>query len=95
MEVEVRFVNSEGASAYADLRHAKTRTSFEVDGYLSHANRNRFAVDRRRDRWLLRALGEAVVRIAADEVWQDLDRLADELVFILTRRAWSPASAAG
>lgn len=83
LEVEVQFVSASGAIAYADLRLARRRISIEVDGFLDHAERNRFRTDRRRDRWLLKDHQETVLRVAADEVRDDLDALADELAAML------------
>jgi very-short-patch-repair endonuclease len=85
LETEVRFESASGAAAYADLRHGRTRTSIEVDGYLDHAELQRFRTDRRRDRWLRTEHGETVLRVAADEVWRELDALADELAGYLLR----------
>lgn len=84
--VEVRFVNEAGASAYADLLDDQSLTVFEVDGLLSHLERNRFRADRRRDRWLHAEHGVTTFRIDVQEIVENLDALADELVTLLWHR---------
>lgn len=88
LRFEVRFTNSAGASGYADALDDAGRVVLEVDGYLSHVERQRFLADRRRDRWLHAEHELITLRVDAAEVAADLDALADELAAImLARRA--------
>ena len=85
---EVRFTNAAGASAYADVLDEAGKVVLEVDGYLSHVERDRFLADRRRDRWLHAEHGLLTLRIDVVEILEDLDRLADELArTVLERRS--------
>lgn len=85
---EAHFTSRGGASAYGDLVDEIGLTVVEVDGYLSHIERQRFRADRRRDRWLHRQYGILTLRVDAAETVDDLDALADELAeVILDRRA--------
>ena len=86
LEAEVRFVSEAGASCYADLLHKASRRLVEVDGFLTHAERNRFRADRRRDRWMQVEHGLITLRVDVAEVWEDLDALADELAALLGPR---------
>lgn len=83
LEVEVRFENGAGGSAYGDLVHAETDTVIELDGFLSHSCRERFRADRRRDRWLLGQHGKKTLRFDVEEVFADVEAVADELVGFL------------
>jgi hypothetical protein len=83
LELEVRFENSAGASAYADLLHRETMTALEVDGRLSHTTKEQFRTDRRRDRWMRREHGVTTLRVDVSETREDLDGIADELVDLL------------
>lgn len=87
LEVEVRFVSSDGASCYADLLHRPTMTALEMDGP-SHLERQRFRADRRRDRWMHAEHGVLTVRI---DVSEDVEAVADEVVLILERRVAAAA----
>jgi very-short-patch-repair endonuclease len=88
LRTEVRFTNSAGASAYVDLLDEQSRTAVEVDGFLSHTERQRFRADRRRDRWLVAEHDLLTVRVDAAETMDDLPRVADELAaLVLVRRA--------
>lgn len=88
LRTEVRFTNDAGASAYVDLLDEAGRTAVEVDGFLSHAERQRFRTDRRRDRWLAAQHQLLTVRVDVAETLHDLERLADELAaLVLARRA--------
>jgi hypothetical protein len=82
-EVEARFVGAGGRSAYADLLHRPTMTAVEVDGLLSHATREQFRTDRRRDRWLRKEHGVTTLRVDVTEIRQDVEAVADELVELL------------
>lgn len=94
LEIEIRFENAEGASAYADLLHRPSMTLFEVDGFVEHTRRSRFKADRRRDRWMRRDHAATTLRIDVMEVREDLEGLADELAwFVLPRE--EPSSAVG
>jgi hypothetical protein len=93
LEVEVRFTSADGASAYADLLHRPTMTVFEVDGLLEHTRRGRFRADRRRDRWMRRDHAAITLRIDVLEIREDLDALADELVWFVLPRREQPRSA--
>jgi hypothetical protein len=84
LRTEVRFTSAAGASCYGDLLHEPTMTLVEVDGFLSHAVRERFRADRRRDRWMRRDHAVTTIRVDAAEVWEDVDALADELLPLLT-----------
>jgi len=96
LESEVRFTSEDGASCYGDLWSAAARTLIEVDGFLSHAVRDRFRADRRRDRWMVRDHAVTTLRVDVAEVLDDLGQLADELAAILLARAGAvPASTAG
>ena len=86
LRTEVRFVSAGGASAYADLLDEASRTVIEVDGYLSHVERQRFLADRRRDRWLLAQHELHTVRVDVQETLDGLDALADELAALLLSR---------
>ena len=83
LEVEVRFESETGASAYADLLHRATMTLIEVDGYLTHALRERFRADRRRDRWMHAVHKATTLRVDVLEIQEDLDALADQLAAML------------
>jgi hypothetical protein len=87
LETEVRFTSAAGASAYADLLHRPTMTVFEVDGLVEHTRRATFRSDRRRDRWMHREHAVTTLRIDVMEIREDLEALADELVwFVLPRQ---------
>ncbi|MDP9184024.1 MAG: hypothetical protein M3P04_14775, partial [Actinomycetota bacterium] len=87
LETEVRFTNTQGASAYADLLHREKMTVFEVDGLVEHTRRERFRADRRRDRWMRREHAASTLRIDVTEIREDLEALADELAwFVLPAR---------
>lgn len=87
LRTEVRFVNAAGCSAYADVLDEAASTVPEVDGFLSHLERQRFRADRRRDRWMHAEHEIVTLRIDAAEVADDLAVLADELAqFLLQRR---------
>ena len=94
LEVEVRFENDAGGSAYADLLHRPTMTVLEVDGLLGHTSRDAFRRDRRRDRWMRRELGITTVRVDVREIREHLGALADELVSLLGVIAAERAAAA-
>lgn len=80
---------------YGDLLHEASLTLVEVDGFLSHTERERFRADRRRDRWMRREHGVSTVRVDVAEVWEDLDALADELVLLLNAAVPAAAADAG
>jgi hypothetical protein len=80
---EVRFESRAGARCYGDLWAAGARTLVEVDGFLTHAVRERFRADRRRDRWVAAEHDVRTLRVDAQEVWDDVDALADELAPLL------------
>lgn len=85
LEVEVRFENGAGGSAYGDLVHAETGTIIELDGFLIHSLRLRFRADRRRDRWLLGQHRIRTLRFDVQEVFADVEAVADELLaFLMT-----------
>lgn len=86
LQSEVRFVSKDGASGYADLWCPQARALVEVDGFLTHALRERFRADRRRDRWALRDHDLSTVRVDAAEVFEDLVALADEVADLLLQR---------
>ena len=87
LRTEVRFVNAAGCSAYADVLDEAARTVIEVDGFLSHLERQRFRADRRRDRWMHAEHEIVTLRVDAAEIADDLAALADELAqFLLQRR---------
>jgi very-short-patch-repair endonuclease len=92
LQTEVRFVSAAGASCYGDLWCPRTRTLVEVDGFLTHAVRERFRADRRRDRWMAGEHDVRTLRVDAAEVWHALDELADELAALLLPR---PTASAG
>jgi hypothetical protein len=91
LSCEVRFESESGASCYGDLWCPAAQAVVEVDGFLSHAVRDRFRADRRRDRWMLRDRGTTTLRVDAAEVFDDLPALADELAGILLARIGSGA----
>jgi hypothetical protein len=104
---EVRFTSADGASCYGDLWCEPARTLVEVDGFLTHAVRERFRADRRRDRWMIRDHGVTTLRVDVAELHSGLEAVADELAELLLARqppatqstqgdqgAWSPLSAA-
>lgn len=86
LRTEVRFTNEAGASAYADVLDDASASVLEVDGFLTHTERQRFRADRRRDRWMHSTHGLVTFRIDVDEVRRDLPALADELADLLLRR---------
>lgn len=86
LQSEVRFTSASGASAYGDLVDEHDLTVVEVDGYLTHSQRDRFRADRRRDRWLSAAHGYLTVRVDAAETVDDLDALSDELATLVRGR---------
>ncbi len=86
LEPEVHFTSRRGTSAYGDLVDELGLTVIEVDGYLSHIERERFRADRRRDRWLHREHGLLTVRVDAAETTDDLEALADELAELVQHR---------
>jgi very-short-patch-repair endonuclease len=87
LEVEVRFTNDEGGTAYADLLHRPTMTVIEVDGLQSHTSREHFRRDRRRDRWMRRRHGITTLRVDVTEIRDDVEAVADELVELLLMAA--------
>lgn len=86
LEVEVRFRNAAGATAYADLLDRLTMTALEVDGYVTHTERSAFRSDRRRDRWMRTQHGVTTLRVDVAEIRQALDAVADELVAFLLQQ---------
>ena len=80
LRTEVHFESEDGGSAYGDLFHDASRTLFEVDGFVTHAQREAFRSDRRRDRWMHRLHRVVTHRIDVLEIREDLDALVDELV---------------
>lgn len=89
LETEVRFVNSGGASCYADLLHRPTMTVVEMDGFTSHTALDRFRADRRRDRWMQAEHGVLTLRV---HVGEDVEQVADEVCRVLARRGSEPAA---
>lgn len=90
LRIEARFVSAQGASAYVDLLDEQSQTAVEVDGYLTHTERDRFRADRRRDRWMHMEHGILTVRVDVAETLAGapLEAVADELAaLILDRRA--------
>ena len=83
LECEVPLRSADGALAYVDLLHRRSRHAVEVDGWVTHSGRQRFLADRRRDRWLLRDHGLTTVRVAADEVERRRDAVVAELLLLL------------
>lgn len=87
LRVEVRFTSAKGESAYVDLLDEQSGTAVEVDGYVSHTERERFRADRRRDRWMQGERGILTLRVdAAETVRPGLEALADELATTLQAR---------
>jgi very-short-patch-repair endonuclease len=83
---EVRFTSEQGALCYGDLWCPAAQVLLEVDGFLTHAVRERFRADRRRDRWMAAQHGVTTLRVDVREVFEGLDALADELAgFLLAR----------
>lgn len=82
-ESEVPLRSADGAVAYVDLLHRRSRHAVEVDGWATHSRRERFLADRRRDRWLRRDHGLTTVRVAAEEVERRLDAVVAELLPLL------------
>ena len=91
LEVEMRYENGAGGSAYGDLVHAETHTVIELDGFLTHGLRERFRADRRRDRWLLGQYRTRTLRFDMQEVFEDVEAVADELVGFLLPGAGAAA----
>lgn len=90
LRTEVRFESAQGASAYVDLLDEHSQTAVEVDGYLTHIERDRFRADRRRDRWMHTEHGILTVRVDVAETLAGapLEAVADELAaLVLERRA--------
>ena len=79
---EVKLTSSTGTTCYLDLLHEESRKAVEVDGGYHELAAQR-AVDRRRDRWVLRDHGIEVIRVADEEVRRSLAQVVDELVPIL------------
>jgi len=93
LRVEVRFVNAAGGSAWADVLDDAGQTVLEVDGFLSHAERDRFRADRRRDRWMHVEHELTTFRIDVAEITEDLPTLAAEVAaLVLGRRALRKAA---
>lgn len=90
LQCEVRFVSADGASCYGDLWCAAAQVLVEVDGFLTHAVRERFRADRRRDRRMA-SDGITTLRVDAGEVFETLEPLADELAELLLARLRRPA----
>lgn len=87
LRVEVHFTSDGGESAYVDLLDEQSSTAVEVDGYVSHTERERFRADRRRDRWMHGQRGILTLRVdAAETVTPGLEALADELAATLNAR---------
>jgi very-short-patch-repair endonuclease len=63
---EVRFRRQDGATCYGDLWCPQARVLAEVDGFLTHAVRERFRADRRRDRWMASGRVIMVRRLSTD-----------------------------
>lgn len=83
LEVEVRIEGDDGELAYGDIRHKASNTLVEVDGFLTHAQRDQFRKDRRRDRWMRRVHRTTTLRVDVLEIREDLDALADEIAGFL------------
>lgn len=83
LQSEVPLRSTDGAVAYVDLLHRRSRHAVEVDGWMTHSRRERFLADRRRDRWLRRDHGLTTVRVAAEEVERRLDAVVAELLPLL------------
>ncbi|MFI6866641.1 DUF559 domain-containing protein [Nocardia sp. NPDC050406] len=68
-----------------DFVHERTRTIVEIDGREFHSAAEPFRRDRRRQNWL-QTRGWFVLRYAAADVYEYLDRCADEVVAVVRRR---------
>lgn len=86
LQCEARFTSADGARCYGDLWCPAARVVVEVDGFLSHAVRQRFRADRRRDRWMAAEHGITTLRVDVGEVLADVEGLAAELAAYLLRR---------
>jgi hypothetical protein len=80
LQSEVPVRSSTGATAYLDLVHRATGNAFELDGWLTHADRARFVADRQRDRWVRREHGITTTRVAADEARRSMPDVVEELL---------------
>ena len=95
LRVEVRFVNAAGGSAWADVLDDAGQTVLEVDGFLSHVERERFRADRKRDRWMHAEHELTTFRIDVAEITDDLPSLADEVASLLLVRRGSRIAGTG
>ncbi len=81
-----RLDGNKGVGAfYGDLVDGRSRVIVEVDGREPHSERRVFRKDRRRQNHLLHE-GWFVLRFAADDVFDDLDAVATEVVATVRRR---------
>jgi very-short-patch-repair endonuclease len=70
---------------YPDFYDEKSNTVIEVDGREAHSQRLMFRKDRRRQNDLVNGRRH-VLRYAADDVIDDIDDVADEVVALIRRR---------
>jgi very-short-patch-repair endonuclease len=61
-----------------DLVWTKGRLVIELDGYDSHGNRGAFMYDRHRD-YELTLSGYTVLRLANDEIAQDIEKAVEKI----------------
>ena len=74
-----QFINTvRGSRPKVDLLWAEGRLVVELDGYGSHGNRAAFMYDRHRD-YELTLSGYTVLRLANDEIAQDIERAIEKI----------------
>jgi hypothetical protein len=82
-----------GTRPKVDLLWAEGRLVVELDGYADHSRRDSFASDRHRD-YELTLSGYTVLRLANDEVHQDvekaIDKIRDVVFYLSTKNKRSP-----
>lgn len=75
-----------------DFVHERSRTIIEIDGREFHSSPETFRRDRRRQNWLL--LDDwLILRYAAADIFQHLDRCADEAITVIRSRTRYPQPA--
>ncbi|WP_442791098.1 endonuclease domain-containing protein [Nocardia sp. NBC_01327] len=82
----VRLLANHSVGPYVcDFVHRRSRTIVEIDGREFHSGAAAFRRDRQRQNWLV-LQGWLVLRYAAADIYQQLERSADEVVAVIHDR---------